>query len=158
MLLDWQAHFSMATQIPVQTGSGRLGAPAAIGPQAALGAQMMSGSGSSSGSLQPGHAGEPSQLAVNGAHFPEGADPRNAAGNSLNLSAACSRMPVGLTVAVPIRDFRVRQLLALAAGAVVKTTWSHGEDLPLTAGNVQLAWSEFEVVDVRLAVRVTRLA
>jgi hypothetical protein len=30
--------------------------------------------------------------------------------------------------------------------------------MPLAAGEVQLAWSEFEVVDTQLAVRVTRLA
>jgi hypothetical protein len=30
--------------------------------------------------------------------------------------------------------------------------------MPLCAGDVQLAWSEFEVVDTELAVRVTRLA
>jgi len=30
--------------------------------------------------------------------------------------------------------------------------------LPLAAGEVQLAWSEFEVIETRLAVRVTRLA
>jgi hypothetical protein len=30
--------------------------------------------------------------------------------------------------------------------------------MPLAAGDVQLAWSEFEVVDSQLAVRVTRLA
>jgi hypothetical protein len=41
---------------------------------------------------------------------------------------------------------------------VIETTWLHGTDMPLCAGNVQLAWSEFEVVDLQLAVRVTRLA
>jgi hypothetical protein len=30
--------------------------------------------------------------------------------------------------------------------------------MPLAAGDVQLAWSEFEVVDTLLAVRLTRLA
>jgi hypothetical protein len=30
--------------------------------------------------------------------------------------------------------------------------------MPLTSGKVQLAWSEFEVVDTQLAVRVTRLS
>jgi hypothetical protein len=29
--------------------------------------------------------------------------------------------------------------------------------MPLAAGEVQLAWSEFEVVDAQIAVRVTRL-
>jgi flagellar motor switch protein FliN len=67
-------------------------------------------------------------------------------------------MPVELDVVIPVRDFRVRQLLALAPGQVIETQWSHGDDLPLAAGDVQLAWSEFEVVETRLAVRVTRLA
>jgi len=33
----------------------------------------------------------------------------------------------------------------------------NGDDVPLSSGNVQLAWSEFEVVDTQLAVRLTRL-
>jgi len=76
----------------------------------------------------------------------------------LQLSPAFARMPVGLVVSVPIRDFRVRNLLAMASGTVVETQWGYGEDLPLSSGPVQLAWTEFEVVDARLAVRVTRLA
>jgi flagellar motor switch protein FliM len=68
-----------------------------------------------------------------------------------------SRLPVELDVAVPVRDFRVRHLLALEPGEVIETRWAHGEDMPLAAGLVQLAWSEFEVVDTHLAVRVTRL-
>jgi flagellar motor switch protein FliN/FliY len=52
----------------------------------------------------------------------------------------------------------VHDLLALAPGAVIESQWSHGNDLPLAAGNVQLAWTEFEVVETKLAVRVTRPA
>jgi flagellar motor switch/type III secretory pathway protein FliN len=74
------------------------------------------------------------------------------------FSPTISQLPVELDVIIPVRDFRVRQLLALAPGQVIETQWSHGDDLPLSAGDVQLAWSEFEVVDTRLAVRVTRLA
>lgn len=71
---------------------------------------------------------------------------------------AIGRLPVELEVAVPVRAFRVRHLLALDRGQVIETQWSHGGDLPLTAGDVQLAWSEFEVIETRLAVRLTRLA
>jgi flagellar motor switch/type III secretory pathway protein FliN len=56
-----------------------------------------------------------------------------------------------------VRDFRVRHLLALEPGHVIESLWQHGDDVPLTAGEVQLAWSEFEVIDDQLAVRVTRL-
>ena len=74
------------------------------------------------------------------------------------FAAPITLLPVELGVAVPVRDFRVRQLLALTPGQVIETQWNPGDDLPLAAGDVQLAWSEFEVVDSRLAVRVTRLA
>jgi flagellar motor switch/type III secretory pathway protein FliN len=69
-----------------------------------------------------------------------------------------ARLPVELDVAIPVREFRVRQLLAMALGHVIETDWAQGGDLPLAAGEVQLAWSEFEVMDTQLAVRITRLA
>jgi len=74
------------------------------------------------------------------------------------LSPIVGRLPVELEVAVPVREFRVRDLLSLERGSVIETQWKHGEDLPLAAGESQLAWSEFEVIETRLAVRVTRLA
>jgi len=75
----------------------------------------------------------------------------------IKLTAAVARLPVELDVAVPVRDFRGRNLLALQPGKVIETQWAHGADMPLASGEVQLAWSEFEVVDSQLAVRVTRL-
>jgi flagellar motor switch/type III secretory pathway protein FliN len=72
-------------------------------------------------------------------------------------NSPAAQLPVELDVAVPVRDFRVRNLLALEPGQVIETQWGHGEDVPLAAGDVQLAWSEFEVVDSQLAVRLTRL-
>jgi flagellar motor switch protein FliN/FliY len=74
-----------------------------------------------------------------------------------NMHPLFERLPVPLIVSVPLREFRVRNLLAICAGTVVETQWGHGEDIPLASGDVQLAWTEFEVVDTRLAVRVTRL-
>jgi flagellar motor switch protein FliN/FliY len=76
----------------------------------------------------------------------------------LRLSPPLERLPVGLAVSVPVREFRIRNLLALGPGVLIETQWGQGEDLPLASGEVQLAWTEFEVVDTRLAVRVTRLA
>jgi flagellar motor switch protein FliN/FliY len=73
------------------------------------------------------------------------------------LTAPLARLPVELDVAVPVREFRVRDLLALEPGQVIETQWGQGNDMPLASGDVQLAWSEFEVVDSQLAVRVTRM-
>ncbi len=78
-------------------------------------------------------------------------------GDTGAFSGAVARLPVELEVGVPVRDFRVRHLLVLAPGAVIESQWGHGNDVPLAAGAVRLAWSEFEVVETRLAVRVTRL-
>jgi flagellar motor switch/type III secretory pathway protein FliN len=77
--------------------------------------------------------------------------------SSLRLEAPLARLPVELDVAVPVREFRVRHLLALEPGRVIESRWANGEDVPLASGAVQLAWSEFEVIDSQLAVRVTRL-
>ncbi len=76
----------------------------------------------------------------------------------LVFSPRVALLPVELDVAVPVRDFRVRSLLALEPGQLIESQWGHGEDVPLASGEVQLAWSEFEVVESMLAVRVTRLA
>ena len=73
------------------------------------------------------------------------------------LKSPVSRLPVELDVVVPVREFRVHQLLALQPGQLIESQWANGEDVPLTAGAVQLAWGEFEVIDNQLAVRVTRL-
>jgi flagellar motor switch protein FliM len=85
------------------------------------------------------------------------ASPQLPEGAKIQLTAPVARLPVELEVAVPVRDFRVRNLLALEPGQVIETQWAHGADMPLSAGAVQLSWSEFEVVDSQLAVRVTRL-
>jgi flagellar motor switch/type III secretory pathway protein FliN len=68
-----------------------------------------------------------------------------------------ARLPVQLDVGIPIRDFRVKHLLVLEPGSLIESSWVPGEDVPVASGDVQLAWSEFEVVDTHLAVRLTRL-
>ena len=84
--------------------------------------------------------------------------PAQAEEKQVKLPSSFARLPVELDVSVPVKDFRVRNLLALEPGQVIETRWANGVDMPLASGEVQLAWSEFEVVDSQLAVRVTRLA
>lgn len=76
----------------------------------------------------------------------------------LASETALSGLPVELKVAIPVPQFRVRDLVTLEKGRVLSSDWANGEDLPLSCGDVQLVWTEFEVVDQKLAVRVTRLA
>jgi flagellar motor switch protein FliN/FliY len=63
-----------------------------------------------------------------------------------------------LDVTVPIPSFRVENLIALEKGAVLESHWHHADDVPLWCGGAQLAWAEFEVVDRKLAVRLTRIS
>ena len=84
--------------------------------------------------------------------------PPPAVGQSLiPPNSPAARLPVELDISVAVRKFRVRNLLALEPGQVIETQWGHGQDVPLASGEVRLAWSEFEVVDSQLAVRLTRL-
>ena len=66
-------------------------------------------------------------------------------------------LPVPLAVGLPVPGFRVRDLLTLEVGSVVSTDWPNGDDLPLSAGAVQLAWVDMEAVEQAMAVRLTRL-
>ncbi len=98
----------------------------------------------------------PNQAAIEQALAPVRQPGGEAAG--AEFGGAVARLPVELDVAIPVRDFRVRNLLALKPGEVIESQWTSGEDLPLAAGEVQLAWSEFEVIESEMAVRITRLA
>lgn len=69
-----------------------------------------------------------------------------------------ARLPMRLTAAIPLPGFRVKDLLALHPGQVVVSEWPGSEDVPLKIGSVHLSWSEFEVVEQRMAIRLTRLA
>jgi len=63
-----------------------------------------------------------------------------------------------LTLDLPLPNFRVADLLALQRQSVIDTRWPVGNDVPLRVNGELLAWCEFEVVENRLAVRLTELA
>jgi flagellar motor switch protein FliM len=77
--------------------------------------------------------------------------------HKIPLSSFAARLPLQLDLRVPLPSFRVHHLLSLEKGQVIESAWPHTEDLPLWSGGVHLVWTEFEVVDQKLAVRVTRL-
>lgn len=68
------------------------------------------------------------------------------------------RLPMQLDAMVRIRSLRVADLLSLTQGSVVETVHDHGQDVPLCCGSKLLVWGEFEMVEQKLAVRITRLA
>lgn len=138
-------------------------APAATG-QAGLrdqairehaGARDQPGARGTAGGREQSGAAPESAAAAEQALVPSAAQPTWE--GRIELTPQLARLPVELDISVPVREFRVRNLLALAAGHLLESGWAHGEDMPLAAGDVQLAWSEFEVIDTQLAVRITRL-
>lgn len=68
-----------------------------------------------------------------------------------------ARLKVTLRVGVELHRFTVRDLLALKEGQVIESLAPSTDDVPLRIGQVQLGWSEFEVVEQRMALRLTRL-
>ena len=68
-----------------------------------------------------------------------------------------SRLELMMAVEVPLLRFKVQDLLRLSEGQVFESAFSDTEDVPLRIGDVQLGWTEFEVVDQKIALRLTRL-
>jgi len=52
----------------------------------------------------------------------------------------------------------VGDLLSLRKGSVVLTATAVANDIPLRVNKILLGWGRFEVVNDRLAVRITELA
>ncbi|HUX65956.1 MAG TPA: FliM/FliN family flagellar motor C-terminal domain-containing protein [Terriglobales bacterium] len=67
-------------------------------------------------------------------------------------------LPCNLAVEVSVPRVTVGDILRLAPQAVMETRWQQNADVPIRANGQLIAWAEFEGVDEKLAVRVTRLA
>jgi flagellar motor switch protein FliN/FliY len=68
------------------------------------------------------------------------------------------KLPCVLTIDLPLRCFTVRDLLRLERGAILESENANGAHVPVTVNSRLLGWAEFEVVEDRLAVRMTELA
>jgi len=71
--------------------------------------------------------------------------------------ATLKQLQVTIRAGVELYQFRVRDLLALKAGQVFESMSPATEDVPVKIGEVHLGWSEFEVLEQRMALRLTRL-
>ena len=72
--------------------------------------------------------------------------------------ARVAELPCDVAVLLPAPGLRVRDLLGLAPGYLVRTTTPVSADVPLQVNGQVIAWCEFEVVRERLGVRLTELA
>jgi flagellar motor switch/type III secretory pathway protein FliN len=67
-------------------------------------------------------------------------------------------LPCLLTVEISVPGFTVADLVHLERGRIIATRWTVGQDVPLRVNDELIAWSEFEVVQSNLGVRLTELA
>jgi flagellar motor switch protein FliN len=67
-------------------------------------------------------------------------------------------LPCLLTVEISLPSFTVSDLVHLQRGRIVVSRWTVGQDVPLRVNDELIAWSEFEIAQNRLAVRLTELA
>jgi len=72
--------------------------------------------------------------------------------------ARAGYLPCLLTVEITVPGFTVADLVHLERGRVIASRWTVGQDVPLRVNDELIAWSEFEIVQNRLAVRLTELA
>ncbi len=72
--------------------------------------------------------------------------------------ARVEMLPCLLSIEIPVPNFTVADLVTLTAGRLVDTRWTVGEDVPLRINGELIAWSEFEIVNNHVAVRLTELA
>jgi len=68
-----------------------------------------------------------------------------------------AQLRVTMRVGVALNRFKVRDLLSLKEGQVFESLSPDTEDVPLIVGQIQVGWSEFEVLEQRMALRLTRL-
>jgi flagellar motor switch/type III secretory pathway protein FliN len=68
-----------------------------------------------------------------------------------------AQLRVTMRVGVALNRFKIQDLLLLKEGQVFESLSPETEDVPLMIGKVQLGWSEFEILEQRMALRLTRL-
>ena len=84
--------------------------------------------------------------------------PENVAPENKEAWASVAEVPCDVAVCLKAPGLRVRDLLGLSAGFLVRTTTPVSADVPLEVNGRLIAWCEFEVVHDRLGVRLTELA
>lgn len=66
-------------------------------------------------------------------------------------------LPCQLNVALEVPHFTVRDLLSLGVNSLVDTQRREGAHVPVMVNSIMVAWAEFDVIDGRLAVRMTEM-
>jgi flagellar motor switch protein FliN/FliY len=66
-------------------------------------------------------------------------------------------LPCQLSVSLEVPHFTIRDLLSLSVDSLVNTRRREGAHVPVKVNGVMVGWAEFDVIDGRLAVRMTEM-
>jgi len=75
-----------------------------------------------------------------------------------NPAEALPWLPCTVSLEIPLQRFTIGDLWKLAKGSVVSTACPRNSNLPLYVNGQRIGWTELEVIDDRLAVRITEIA
>ena len=67
-------------------------------------------------------------------------------------------LPCLVSLELPLQHFTIGDLSQLTEGTVVATARQQNSELPLYVNGQLIGWTELEVIDERLAVRITEIA
>jgi len=79
-------------------------------------------------------------------------------GPEQDLAETWGWLPCQVSLEIPIINFTVGDLLRLGKDSIAETACLSTSDIPLRANGLLIAWTEFEVIGDRLALRITELA
>jgi flagellar motor switch/type III secretory pathway protein FliN len=68
-----------------------------------------------------------------------------------------AQLRVTMRAGVALNRFKVKDLLAMKEGQVFESLSPATDDVPVRVGQMQLGWGEFEVLEQRMSLRLTRL-
>jgi len=78
--------------------------------------------------------------------------------NLRNVTEAFYWLPCSATAEIAVPGFTVGDLLRLREGTIVQTPSAVANSVPVRVNNITLGSGQFEVVEDRLAVRITEFA
>jgi flagellar motor switch protein FliN/FliY len=66
-------------------------------------------------------------------------------------------LPCQLCVVLEVPHFTIRDLLSLSVNSLVDSRRREGAHVPVRVNSIMVGWAEFDVIDGRLAVRLTEM-
>ena len=66
-------------------------------------------------------------------------------------------LPCHFTVGLEVPHFTIRDMLSLSVNSLVDTRRREGAHVPVMVNSIMVGWAEFDVIDGRLAVRMTEM-